>query len=160
MASALYREGAVRMMAPTTTAPTLSDQTALDMAADTIRAVFLASTYTFSQTHNYFDDLGANTFGHTGTGAILGGAGNFCPAISSKTFNAPAVGVFDAADTVYTTSPASGTATAVAIFKDTGTTTTSPLLCYIDGFTSVVFNGGSVTMVWDSGANAIWKLVG
>lgn len=162
MASALYRTFGRRMMAPAQCTPT----TAIDLSADTIRAVFAsvtggASLYTFSQSHEFYSDLtAAALFGNLGQSTTMAN----CPTLGSITSNTPAVSVFDAADTVFT-APVQGTNTppegdALIIFKSTTTvTTTSPLIAYIDGFTAVSFNGGSVTVVWDSGANGIWKLI-
>lgn len=49
---------------------------------------------------------------------------------------------------------------AVALYKDTGTLTTSQLICYIDTATGlpVTPNGGDITVAWDTGTNKIFKL--
>lgn len=49
---------------------------------------------------------------------------------------------------------------AVALYKDTGTATTSQLICYIDTATGlpVTPNGGDITVAWDTGSNKIFKL--
>jgi len=149
------------MMAPSQMAVT----TSIDLAADTIRAVFAnvtapGTTYTFSQAHEFFSDLTlAALTGNSGQSPAM----SDCPPLLSKTSNVPAVAVFDAANTLFTPG-AAATANeplgdALILFKDTGVTTTSPLIAYIDGFTAVTFNGGTVTIVWDTGANAIFKLV-
>ena len=162
MASALYRTFGRRMMAPAQCTPV----TAIDLSADTIRACFVAVTggaslYTFAQTHEFFSDVtNAAVYGNLGQSSTMAN----CPTLGSITSNTPAVSVFDAADTVFT-APVLGTNTnpegdALIIFKSTTTvTTTSPLIAYIDGFSAVGFNGGSVTVQWDAGANAIFKLI-
>lgn len=49
---------------------------------------------------------------------------------------------------------------AVILYVDTGTATTSNLICYIDTATGlpVTPNGGDITVAWDTGANKIFKL--
>lgn len=68
-------------------------------------------------------------------------------------------GVFDCNDltlTAVTGDPSE----AVVGYADTGTATTSPLICYIDSATGlpVIPNGGDITVTWDNGANKIFKL--
>ena len=43
------------------------------------------------------------------------------------------------------------------IYKDTGTASTSPIICYIDGF-SVTPNGGDITIQWQNTNPFIFKL--
>ena len=149
-------------MAPSQCTPT----TAIDLAADTIQAVFAnvtapGTTYTFSQAHEFFSDLtNAALFGNLGVSTTMAN----CPVLASKTSHTPAISVFDAGvDTVFTATANNGNSPegdALIIFKATTTvTTTSPLIAYIDGFTAVTFNGGSVTVQWDAGANRIFKLI-
>ena len=160
MASALYRTFARRMLAPSQSTPT----TAIDLAADTIKAVFVnvsggGTLYSFSQTHEFYSDLTLGAlFGNDGESATLAE----CPPLASLTSNVPQNGVIDAADTVFTTVPNNSNSPegdALVLFKDTTTTTTSPLIIFIDGFTAVTFNGGNVTVQWDSGTNRIFLLV-
>lgn len=68
-------------------------------------------------------------------------------------------GVADAADVTY--SAVSGDEVeALAIFQDTTVEGTSRLIAYIDTATGlpVTPNGGDITVVWDNGANKIFKL--
>lgn len=77
-------------------------------------------------------------------------------AFASKTKTA---GVADAADV--TLSAVSGDqAESIDIYKHTGTESTSIMLANIDTATGlpVTPNGGDITIVWDSGANKIFKL--
>ena len=48
----------------------------------------------------------------------------------------------------------------IDIYKDTGVESTSRLICNIDTATGLPCtpNGGDITVVWDSGANKIFKL--
>ena len=46
------------------------------------------------------------------------------------------------------------------IYRDTGTEATSPLIAYIDTATGLPItpNGGDIIVVWDDGANKIFRL--
>lgn len=121
MASALY---------PSFKQLLLGGDIALD--ADTIKASLIdTGTYTFSTAHDNFDDL---------TGVVASSA-----ALSSKSITS---GTFDAADV--TISAVTGNSVeAIVVWKDTGTTTTSSLIAFIDGI-SVTPNGGSITISWNA----------
>lgn len=113
----------------------------LDWANDTIKVALVdTGTYTADlATHDFYDDLS----GVVGTDVTL----------TSKTTTA---GVADAADATFS-SVSGATVEALVIYKSTGVSSTSPLIAYIDGI-SVTPNGGDITVVWDSGANKIFKL--
>jgi len=75
---------------------------------------------------------------------------------TSKTVDA---GVADAADV--TVSTVTGDEfESVDIYQDTGTESTSRMICNIDTATGLPAtpNGGDITVQWDSGANKIFKL--
>ena len=164
--SAIYQTFARRMMAASQCTPT----TAVDLAADTIHAVFVnvtgtGTTYTFSQTHEFFSQVTAGAMtGNTTTSPTFNGTGaGACPVVATPTFATPQAGVFDAADTVFSGPPDQGAndpfGEALILYKQGTAANNSPLIAYIDGFSNVDFNGGQVTVVWDSGANRIFKLV-
>jgi hypothetical protein len=69
-----------------------------------------------------------------------------------------AAGVADAGDVTF--SAVTGTGVYVVLYKDSGDPATSPLIACIDTATGlpVVSAGGNVIVVWDSGANKIFKL--
>lgn len=117
----------------------LDRATGVDLDTDTIRAIFVTSTYSFSASaHSNFSDL-TNTVGDGGTGRANG------EALGSKTVTN---GVFDAADTVF----ASVTGTninAIVLYKDTGSDATSTLIAYIDGI-SLSPSAAQVTIQWDT----------
>lgn len=77
-------------------------------------------------------------------------------AFGSKTITA---GVADAAD-VTLTSVTGDQAESIDIYKHTGTESTSTMIANIDTATGlpVTPNGGNINIVWDSGANRIFKL--
>lgn len=79
-------------------------------------------------------------------------SGNF----ASKTTTA---GVADAAD-VTLTAVSGDPFESIDIYKDTGTESTSRLICNIDTATGLPCtpNGGDITIAWDSGSNRIFKL--
>ena len=116
----------------------------IDWLADTIKVALIdTALYTFSQSHDFWNDASA---GLVGTAATLG----------SKTATA---GVADAADVTFT-AVTGATVEAAIIYKDTGVSSTSPLIAYIDTATGlpVTPNGGNIDIIWDSGANKIFKL--
>lgn len=80
-----------------------------------------------------------------------------CPALGSKTTGTVAVGVFDAADAVFTALTGDSVERLI-VFKDTGTEATSTLLAIYDTFGSgmpLTPNGGDVTVQWN--ASGIWS---
>lgn len=124
----------------------LGGGTRIDMSADTIKLVLVDnSDYTVDLVnHDFFNDVAA-----AGRVAISG-------ALSSKTVTA---GVFDAADV--TLSAVSGDPSeSIIIYKDTGTESTSNLIAYIDTATGLPItpNGADINIVFDNGANKIFKL--
>ena len=117
----------------------------IDWDTDTI-AVALIDTGTYTA------NLATNQFYSTAVTGLVGTK----QTLGSKTVTN---GVADAADVTF--SAVSGaTVEALVIFKDTGTNGTSRLIAYIDTGTGlpVTPNGGDIIVVWDSGANKIFKL--
>lgn len=118
----------------------------IDWDTDTIKVALIdTGAYTVNlSTHDFFDDAVA---GLIGTAQTLAG----------KTVTA---GVADANDVTF--SAVSGaTVEALIIYKDTGgANSTNRLIAYIDTGTGlpVTPNGGDIIVVWDSGANKIFKL--
>lgn len=67
-------------------------------------------------------------------------------------------GVVDANDITFTAT-SGDQCEGIVVFKDTGTTTTSPLLFWWDTASGLpVTLGGDVTVSWDNGANKIAKI--
>jgi len=97
--------------------------------------------YTFADSHQSLSSI--PTAARIGTAVTL----------ASKTV---ASGVFDAADSVFTSVPAgTGTAAnveALVIYRDTGDATTSDLIAYIDAATGLPFtpDGGNQNVTWPS----------
>lgn len=118
----------------------------ISWSSDTIKIVLVDGTlYTPSLSGDQF--LTAIT-----SGARVATSG----ALSSKSSTA---GVANAAQVVLTA--VAGAACAyIAIYKDTGSASTSPLIGLIDTATGlpVTPNGGDITVTWDTGATKIFKL--
>ena len=114
---------------------------------DSIKLVFVdhADDTPNVATDDFYDDIAS--------AARVGVSGAF----ASKTFTA---GVFDAADV--TVSTVTGDPfESINIFNDTpGTEATKDLIAYIDTATGLPCtpNGGDISVVFDSGANRIFKL--
>lgn len=121
----------------------------IDWLADDIRVILVdAADYTFNQDHDFLDDVPA--------GARVAVSG----ALTGKTAVA---GVADADDL-------SGASAFLAVvgdpseyligYKHTGVESTSNLIFRIDTATNlpVTPNGGDIEVLWDNGANKIFKL--
>jgi hypothetical protein len=114
---------------------------------DTIKVALVKSTYTPNlSTHQFYSDLtpGTNVIGTPQT-------------LASKTSTN---GVADAADVTFTAVSAGSTVSYVAIYKDTGTASTSPLIALIDTGVGlpVMTNGGDISVTWDNGSLKIFRL--
>lgn len=118
----------------------------IDWDTDDIRCILIdTDDYTVDLAiHDMLDDIPA--------GARVATSGAF----ADKTVTA---GVADAADVVLS-SVSGDQSEAIVIYKHTGVESTSRLIAYIDSATGlpVTPNGGNITIVWDSGANKIFKL--
>lgn len=87
----------------------------LDWSAHTIKLVLLDATYTYSNTHDFLDDVGASTRVYTHT-------------LTGKTNED---GVMSAADAIVTI-PIGDTIVQAWVYRDTGVESTSPLIAYFD----------------------------
>lgn len=116
----------------------------IDLDTDTIKVALVTSTYTPDQdAHDNFDDV---TNEVSGTGYTAGGA-----ALGSKVVsvdNTDNEGVFDAADATWSTSTI--TARAAVLYKDTGTPSTSKLICYIDFASDQISSAGDFVIAWNA----------
>lgn len=108
---------------------------------DTIKCALVTSSYTYSAAHTNYSQVSANVLGTPQT-------------LASKTVTG---GVADAADPQFT-GVSSGTVHSVVIYKDTGTASTSTLICFLDTGTGfdLVANGGTITVTFN--ASGIFKV--
>lgn len=117
----------------------------IDWDTDDIRVMLVKSTYSFSAAHKFLADLGAVDNGRSA-------------ALASKTVTN---GVADAADTLLTTLAAAASS-ALVLFKHTGSDATARVIAFIDTPTSgLPFTPAIsqiVNILWDNGANKIFKL--
>lgn len=117
-----------------------------DDAGTTIKAALIdEGTYTYSAAHDFLNDV----TGIIGTAQTIG----------SKTVGSLGAGIFDGADVTYT-AVTGASVESVLLYKDTGVSSTSPLIALVDQVTSglpVTPNGGDITIQWDN-ANGILKL--
>jgi hypothetical protein len=111
----------------------ITQSPSIDMDTDTIKVRLLrSSAYTFSSAHQFASSLPS---------AIVTDV-----ALASK---AGTNGVFSAANAVFTAVPSGAAIDELVVYKDTGTAGTSPLVCYMDGF-SITPNGGDITVQWNA----------
>lgn len=118
----------------------------IDWLNDDIKVV-LVDTDDYSvdlANHDFLNDIDA--------GARVATSSN----LAGKTATA---GVADANDATFS-AVTGDVSEALAIYKDTGDPSTSPLIAYIDAATGlpVTPNGGDIVIQWDDGANKIFKL--
>lgn len=129
MASAIYNRFKYQQLGDTGVTPT-------NLKTDTIKISLHTSSYTPDiDTHEFFDDV---TNEVTGTGYTAGGN---TLSVTTSQDNTNDKGVFDATDTSWTT--ATITARYAVIYKDTGTPSTSPLVCYLDFGSDFTSSGGT-----------------
>jgi len=117
---------------------------AINYPSDTIKASLVSTGYTpNASTDEFFNTISAHVL------ATL--------TLSSKSV---AAGALDAGDLTFPAVASGSTAKAVVLWKDTGTSTTSPLLQYIDQITGfpLATNGGDIAVQWDGGSNKIFSL--
>lgn len=113
----------------------ISQNPSIDLDTDTIKVALVdTGTYTFSAAHQFYSSV----TGVVGTPATL----------ASKTITN---GVFDAADVTFT-AVTGASVEALVVYKDTGSSATSPLIAFIDTGTNlpVTPNGGDITIQWNA----------
>ena len=132
MANTSYPKGAQKLLGA-----------AVNLLTDTIKAALVPSAYTFSTAHEFVSDLGARV----GTDQAL----------TNKTITG---GVLDADNPDFGALAPGNTVKAFVIYKDTGNTSTSPLLFYFDTAVGLPFstNGGGLVIPWDNGVKKIARL--
>lgn len=121
----------------------LGSGTRVDLDTDTIRAMFVDHTDdTPLVTDDFIDDIAS-------AGRVPAEAS--CPQLTSPTVGSVGVGVFDAADTVFT-ALGGDQAESLILYKDTGTESTSDLLVRWDTATGLPLtpNSADVTVVWNA----------
>lgn len=117
----------------------------LDWTGQDMRVILIdLADYTFSAAHQFLTSVPA--------GARVAVSG----ALTGKTATS---GVADADDVTFT-SVTGDQSEALIIYQHTGVDATSRLVAYIDTATGfpITPNGGNITVIWDSGANRIFKL--
>jgi hypothetical protein len=122
----------------------LGTGTRVDLDADTIKGMFVdQADDTPVVGDDFIDDILS-----AGRVPAIGS----CPTLGTKTIGSVGVGVFDAADTVF--SALTGDASEwLILFKDTGAEGTSDVICAWDTATGLPLtpNGADVTVVWAAG---------
>lgn len=118
----------------------------IDWSSDNIKCCLIdSSDYTVNlATDEALDDIPS--------GAIVGTSSNFASKTSTN-------GVADAADATLV-SVTGDQSEAIVIYKDSGTPSTSWLICYIDDYSGlpVTPNGTNITIAWPNDSNKIFKL--
>jgi hypothetical protein len=128
---------------------------AVDLLADTIKVILVNNTYVFDADHNFVSQVSSTEL--SGTGYAAGFAGSGRKTLAGKAVNevdASDYAAFDANDVTWTAILA-GTAAGVILVKEVTVDGDSLLIAHI-AFSSVVTNGGDLTLQWD--ANGILQL--
>ncbi len=133
MANALYDKGREKFLTG-----------AINASADTLKCALFKDTYA--------PTLGSDEFFSTLSSHVVGTP----QTLTSKTVTG---GVLDAADVTFSAVPTAAVKYC-AIYKDTGSAATSPLIALFDTAAGlpVSTNGGDIIIVWDNGANKIFNL--
>jgi hypothetical protein len=122
MASAVYNTFKGRLLGDNTDVAS-----AINLKSDTIKLMLLSSAYSLNvDSHKFYSDISANEVANSGSYAA--GGGTLTTAISTDTVDDE--GVFDATDISFTS--ATIAARYAAIYKSTGTGSTSALILLID----------------------------
>ena len=117
----------------------------IDLDTDTIKVMLLTSSHSQDQdAHEFIDDVSANEV--SGTGYSAGGASLANKAVTQD--NTDNEGVFDADDVTWSTSTI--TARYAALYKDTGTPSTSPLIAIIDFGSDKSSSAGNFVITWNA----------
>jgi hypothetical protein len=120
----------------------------IDFVNDTIKVMLCTSSYTPSIAHDFKNDI---TNEITGTGYTAGGL-----TLTSKTATRTSGNtVYTAANATW--SGATFTTRYAVVYKDTGVSSTSPLICYFDFGTDQSPAGVNYTLTWDA-TNGIFKM--
>jgi hypothetical protein len=121
-----------------------SHATRVDLDADTVSIMFVdhADDTPVPATDDFLNDI---------LSAARVPALGSVPNLASKTIGTVAAGVFDAADTVFT-SLSGDQSESLILFKNTGTDTTCDLIAFWDTATGLPLtpNGADVTVVWNA----------
>lgn len=116
--------------------------TMVDLDGDTIKLSLHTSSYTPDQdAHDFFDDV-TNEVSASGTYS----AGGATLTVTLSQDNTDDEGVFDATDVSFTS--ATITARYAVIYKSTGVSTTSPLICLIDFGSNQTSTAGTFTITF------------
>ena len=124
----------------------LTGTPAISWTSDTIKVALVKSTYVpNSSTDQYLSIISAGDIIATST------------ALANKTGTA---GVAYADNPTFTAVTASLTVQAFVIYKDTGSSATSPLIVYVDDYTGLPLatTGGDITINFPTDTNKIFKL--
>ena len=116
----------------------------IDLDTDTIKVALVTSAYTPNQdTHDFFDDVTGEV---TGTGYTAGGETIANDDVTVDTTDNE--GVYDGDDVTWTSSTI--TARGAVVYKSTGTSSTSALICYLDFTTDQSSSAGDFTLQWNA----------
>lgn len=117
----------------------------VNLTTDTIKVALLTSSYTPNlATDTYWGDINANE--SSGTGYTARGQNLTSPTV---TVDGSGRGVFGAANTSWASSTIAN-ARYAAIYKDTGTNSTSALIAVIDFGSAQSTNGDTFTIQWNA----------
>jgi hypothetical protein len=118
----------------------------IDWDTDDIRAILLKTGYTWSAAHRFVSDLTPASYDNGRSAALSG--------------KAVTDGIADAADSSLVATAAT-LSIAVVLYKYNAADGSARLICYLDTATGLSFTPGAgqtINLLWDNGANKIFKL--
>lgn len=115
----------------------------IDLDTDTVKVALVTVSYNpIQDDHDFFNDV---TNEASGDGYTAGGAEITSKDVSQD--NTDDEGVFDGADVAWADSTI--TARGAVVYKDTGASTTSPLICYFDFGSDQSSSSGEFKITWN-----------
>lgn len=127
----------------------------IDLVNDTIKVILVTAAYTPDPDHDFADDLNANEL--SGTGYVAGFAGAGRKTTAGKTFSTDAANdrtefTFNA---ITWTAINAGSARYAIVLKEITNDAATRLIAYLDLGSTIVTNGGDLTITPDAVAGAM-----
>lgn len=122
----------------------------INLLTDTIKAVIVTPSYTFSADHNFISDVSSNELSVTGYTGGFAGSGRKTLANKSVTEDDSSdLAYFDADDLLWTSLSTGGTVGGLALVREVTNDSASPLIAFFD-LVDTPTNGGDIGISWNA----------